>query len=259
MLALARDCMHHFVDNPDDDRPPLHFPVSIDALSLPPQAAAAAPGGPRICASAQVARAIVDGLEAGAFAPGQRLIEADLCQRFSVGRSAVRDALQRLAARGVVTLSPNKGARIGEVTLEDALDTLELTELLLGLAARAAARGIGRPGVADAVADALARLEQAREPDDPRRFAAARKAFYATLIRAGGNQALRRVVPSVQVHVLRAQFGFSTMRAEVFDEFRAIGAAVLAGDPGRAERHGREHVRRIRERMERTTTTGTKE
>ena len=259
MLALATNSVHHFVDNPANNRPPPLFPLSIDALALPPQSAPAEPDDARACASAQVARAIVDGLEAGAFAPGQRLVEADLCQRFGVGRSAVRDALQRLAARGVVTLSPNKGARIGEVTLADALDTLELTELLLGLAARTAARGIGRQGVAQAVADALAQLEQAREREDPRRFAAARKAFYATLIRCGGNQALRRVLPSVQVHVLRARFGFSTMHAEVFDEFRAIGAAVLAGDPERAERLGREHVRRIRERMEPTTTTGTRE
>ncbi|GAA4405112.1 FCD domain-containing protein [Quisquiliibacterium transsilvanicum] len=229
--------------------------MTIEALSLRPQSAPAQPGDARTCASAQLARAIVDGLEAGGFAPGQRLVEADLCERFGVGRSAVRDALQRLAARGVVTLSPNKGARISEVTLADALDTLELTELLLGLAARTAARSVSGQGVAEAVGNALRQLEQARELDDPRRFAAARKAFYATLIRAGGNQALRRVLPSVQVHVLRARFGFSTMQAEVFDEFRAIGAAVLAGDPERAERLGREHVRRIRERMEQNTTT----
>ena len=263
MLAMARISTHHFVDNPGDDRPAPPIPVNIDTLFLRPPPSSAQPRDARACGSAHLARAIVDGLEAGAFAPGQRLVEADLCQRFGVGRSVVRDALQRLAARGVVTLSPNRGARISELTLEDALDTLELTELLLGLAARTAARGIGRQGVAEAVRDALARLEEARERDDPARFAAARKAFYSTLVRTGGNQALRRVVPSVEVHVLRARFGFSTMRAEIFEEFRAIGDAVLQGDPERAERLGREHVRRIRERLERsterTTTTETQE
>lgn len=211
------------------------------------------------CASATLARAIVAGLEAGSYAPGQRLIEADLCARYGVGRSAVRDALQRLAARGVVTLSPNRGARISELTIEDALDTLELTELLLGLAARTAARAVGRPGVPEAVGAAIEAVAQARARHDPMRFAEARKDFYAALVRAGGSQALRRVLPSVQVHVLRAQFGFSTMQDEVFEEFRAIADAVLAGDPERAEALGREHVRRIRARMQTDTTTDTRE
>ena len=230
-----------------------------DLTAQPATAVHPDPGERPACASARLARAIVAGLEAGSYAPGQRLIEADLCERYGVGRSAVRDALQRLAARGVVTLNPNRGARISELTLDDALDTLELTELLLGLAARTAARAIDRPGASEAVAAAIEGVAQARAGHDPLRFAQARKAFYAALVRAGDNQALRRVLPSVQVHVLRAQFGFSTMQDEVFEEFRAIADAVLAGDPERAEALGREHVRRIRARMQTHTTTDTRE
>ncbi len=224
------------------------------------QPAASDPARPASpCASDQVARGIVTALETGGFAPGQRLIEADLCLRFGVGRSAVRDALQRLAAQGVVELSPNRGARISEISVASALDTLEVTELLLGLAARTAARAGADPAAMQRIRQALAQVDAVSADTDPAGFAAARKAFYGALIRAGGNQALRRIVPTVQVHVLRAQFGFNALQAQLCEDFRAIGAAVLAGNPETAERLGREHVRRIRARIEETTTRHTKE
>jgi len=65
-------------------------------------------------------------LEHGKIVPGQRLIEADLCARFDVGRNAVREALHRLEEVGVVELSRHRGATVIEHSIEDALQALEL-------------------------------------------------------------------------------------------------------------------------------------
>jgi DNA-binding GntR family transcriptional regulator len=92
--------------------------------------------------AADIARIVVEGLEAGEFSPGQRMVEADLCLRFGVGRQIVREALQHLHAIGVVALEPNRGAHIIHVTRDQAVMTLELTELLFGLVSRTAARRI---------------------------------------------------------------------------------------------------------------------
>src|SRR5580693_8157934 len=110
----------------------------MDAMTL---AVATARSESTVSASQAVVEGVIAALGEGRLSPGQRLVEADLCLRFGVGRNAVREALQRLVSEGVVELSRHKGATIREISPEQALQVLELTELLVGLAARAAARG----------------------------------------------------------------------------------------------------------------------
>ncbi len=44
--------------------------------------------------------------------PGQKLKIEELCERFSAGSSAVREALSRLAADGFVVVEPQRGFRV---------------------------------------------------------------------------------------------------------------------------------------------------
>ena len=82
---------------------------------------------------------ILEALEAGTFKPGDRLVEAELAERFGVSRTPVREALQRLETQAMVT-------RDGRSLIVASLDHNELSELyvvraeLEGLAARLAAR-----------------------------------------------------------------------------------------------------------------------
>ena len=52
-------------------------------------------------------------------APGARLREEELAQAFGVSRTLVRQALHKLAQDGVITLRPNRGARVPEPTRRD--------------------------------------------------------------------------------------------------------------------------------------------
>ena len=54
----------------------------------------------------RVESAIVEGL----YPPGSRLPQDELCDRFGVSRTPVREALRKLQARNVVVVIPNKGA-----------------------------------------------------------------------------------------------------------------------------------------------------
>jgi DNA-binding GntR family transcriptional regulator len=84
----------------------------------------------------QLEEAIVE----GHFEPGARLDEVRLAERFGVSRTPVREALQQLAAEGLVTIRPRRGAvvaapGVGElVALFEAMAELEST--CAGLAAR---------------------------------------------------------------------------------------------------------------------------
>ena len=62
-----------------------------------------------------VYRGILHALETGAVSPGQRLIESELAAHFGVGRNAIREAMQKLAARGVIDLQRNRSASIRQM------------------------------------------------------------------------------------------------------------------------------------------------
>ena len=83
--------------------------------------------------------AITDGVKDGRYAPGQRLVEADLTAELGVSRGPLREALGRLAAEGVLELEPYRGAVVRRLTREDVEDLFSVREVLEGEAARLAA------------------------------------------------------------------------------------------------------------------------
>lgn len=71
----------------------------------------------------------------GKYPGGTFLIEGELCEKFSVSRTPVREALIRLAQDGFVELIPNRGAYIPHVTLSDISEICQLRAANEGLAA----------------------------------------------------------------------------------------------------------------------------
>lgn len=61
-----------------------------------------------------------DMIFAGELQPDVRVPEKDLCQRFSISRTPLREALKVLASEGLITLLPNRGARVTRLTPGDA-------------------------------------------------------------------------------------------------------------------------------------------
>jgi len=197
----------------------------------------------------RVVEAILRGIRRGFYVPGQRLIEADLTRDLGVSRGPVREALKRLAAEGVLTLTRHRGAYVRALSREEVRDTLVVLEVLTGLIARLAAAHVGEGPGAQKVRQAKTRLLAFRDDGGSAAFLDERRHFYDTLIEIGGNKQLMRIMPLMQIHLLRMQFqSYITPRdrERQFEEYEAITAAVLSGDPKRAERAARLHLRRTR-------------
>jgi len=82
--------------------------------------------------------ALREGIRAGRYVPGQRLVEADLAAEIGVGRNSLREAFSRLASEGLVLIEPHRGASIRRRTRAEVAQLYDLSEDLEGrpLAAR---------------------------------------------------------------------------------------------------------------------------
>ncbi len=202
----------------------------------------------------QVVRALIEGVKTGRYVPGQRLIEADLTQELKVSRGPVREALKRLAAEGLVSLVPHRGAYIRKLSRREVHDILVIQEHLTGLAARLAAEQIERDGNRARFVEALERLLSFRNRSDSAAFLDERAQFYENLVSIGGNRELSRFVPVMQIHLLRMQFQqhlTESDRERQFQEYETLAEHILASKPQKAERAMQQHIRRTRLSIER--------
>jgi DNA-binding GntR family transcriptional regulator len=62
--------------------------------------------------------------------PETRLVESELCQIFGLGRTRLREVLQRLAYERVVTLSRNRGAMVSKPTVREAREVFAARRVL---------------------------------------------------------------------------------------------------------------------------------
>lgn len=217
--------------------PPL--PDSPDTGADAPQSAADA-----------VFHGIVQGLAQQRFVPGQRLVEVDLAAQFGVSRNSVREALQRLAAQGLVDLFRNKGAAIRTLSPQETLEVLDVAERMTGLLARSAARAVAAGAPRAPIEDALARLHEADRGQDQDVFASARRALYRALLATSGSRELRRLLPTIHMPIVYAQHRPATLQRIRMRDYRAMCEAVLQGDEDAADAAGMQHVRNVREAIE---------
>jgi DNA-binding GntR family transcriptional regulator len=218
------------------------------------QGAVAAQGRPRrsagqdappLSSSDIVYRGVIRGLYEQRYLPGQRLVEADLNRQFNVSRSSIREALARLTSAGVITHVPHRGACIRVLSRADVADVLQVVELMIGLAARGAARHIAEPGHSERLRgryDALAAFDWVENFE---RFLDEREEFYRALLQLSGNKELIRVFPAMQVHIMRLQLRGWNRAGDAMRklDYANLTRAILSGDEGRAEEAGRLHVR----------------
>lgn len=85
----------------------------------------------------------------GNLADGARIPERQLCERFGISRTPLREALKVLAAEGLVELLPNRGARVRQLSEHDLTELFDLMGGLESLAGRLACEVIRDEEIAE--------------------------------------------------------------------------------------------------------------
>ena len=129
-------------------------------------------------------------------APGEVLADKALTERFDIGRTPLREALQRLAREGLVVHLPNRGMFVSEITADSVQQIYEFRALIDGHAVRLAATCASASEMDDLTALQEA-LVDATERDDIDTFVVMDRLFYEVLAQSARNVYLAEVIPRI--------------------------------------------------------------
>ena len=99
--------------------------------------------------AAPIAERLRERIIEGELKPGARLNERLLCEQLRVSRTPLREALRRLAHDGLVTLVPNRGAFVSEMSKQWVRESFEIMGALEALAAELACDAIRDDEIAE--------------------------------------------------------------------------------------------------------------
>jgi len=178
----------------------------------------------------------------GEFRPGARLVESRLSEEMAVSRIPIREALRALAAEGLVTIEPRRGASVAVLSDELAYNMVEVRAALEGLNARLAAERRDD----DAIAELQTILEegmQAAEREDTNACRHLNRVFHETLATVTGNPVLMDLMNSLRDRTALV-FAPSNMRRvkENWADHAQILRAVIAGNVELAGLLATQHV-----------------
>ncbi|MBP3037773.1 GntR family transcriptional regulator [Arthrobacter sp. zg-ZUI100] len=202
----------------------------------------------------QVAGAIRAAIMNGELVPAQRLVEADLCTQFGASRSAVRSALAELAVEGVVERVQNRGARVRSVSVEEAVEIIEVRGALEALCARKAAERITPEQVTE-LRKLAAEMSQAVATGELARYSATNSELHRRIVEISGQGTAGATIERLRAQNVRHQFRLAAQpgRASVsLPEHVEIVEAICAGNAAEAARMMEAHMTSIADAIRRS-------
>ncbi|MFZ0048648.1 MAG: GntR family transcriptional regulator [Streptosporangiaceae bacterium] len=194
-----------------------------------------------------VTEALRAAILAGEFAPRQRLVEIDLCERFGTSRFILRSALSELAAQGLVEFQRNRGARVRDVSLAEAIEITQVRILLEGMLAARAAERVTRADAAGLRA-LLREMRAAVQKSELLTYSELNARLHGAIRDIAAHETASRLLRQLRDQTVRHQFSLSLVpgRPTVsMPQHEAIVAAITAREPEEAEQAMRAHLQSV--------------
>jgi DNA-binding GntR family transcriptional regulator len=180
----------------------------------------------------------------GELAPGTRLEEQELAERFNVSRTPVRETLRLLEASGLIEMRARQGAVVATLTIPKLIEMFQVMAELEGLCARNVSRRVS-PARLREMETAHKTCVDAVAANDPEGFYEANRVFHELIYTASNNQFLEEMTRSLRNRVApyRRYVTYQPGRMmESLDEHARVLVAIRKGDGDAAHAAMREHV-----------------
>ncbi|HEV8105283.1 MAG TPA: GntR family transcriptional regulator [Gaiellaceae bacterium] len=181
----------------------------------------------------------------GRLEPGTELTEVALAEQLGVSRGPLREAIGRLAAEGLVSVSPRRGAVVRSLSKEEFLQLYQVREALERMAMQLAVLRL-----TDEEFDGLTALNEEMAAhaagNKVEAFFEANLAFHARLLEASGNEKLQELYRQLLGQLGRYRLRSLTLRGNLqrsVSEHKTILRAARRGDAERAAQLMAEHIR----------------
>jgi DNA-binding GntR family transcriptional regulator len=207
----------------------------------------------------EIAFRLAEGILEGEYRPGDRIMPNDVCLRFGVSRTPVREALRKLQAQKLIVFTPNKGATVRIPTSDELREGWAIRAELEGFATELACSGTSEETLEElnraqssieSAWQALATEDGLREDDElklHKKIRLGNEDFHATILRAAHNDQLRTICESLQSYLpkdyaWRATLHSNAIHALFVDEHRAIYDAIAQGSKSAARKAMSAHI-----------------
>ena len=156
-------------------------------------------------ATDEVHQALRDAILTRVFAPGQRLNVEDLSADLGVSFTPVRQALQLLAAEGLIVIQPRSGTYVATLSPRDVEETFDIRRALECLAAETAVVNATEEDI-DAARALLERLAVPVESEQDRtNHQVANTELHHLIVRLSGNRRLTEMYDGLNAHLTIAR------------------------------------------------------
>lgn len=169
-------------------------------------------------------------------APGSAVSEAMLSQRIGIGRTPIREALQRLGRERLVTILPRRGVLVSDIDVKRQLRLLELRREVERLVARCAARR-ATPEERAQFVELADQFEKAARRNDDITFMRVDRAFNELCLTAARNEFTASAMGQMQALSRRFWYHHYKQAADMPETAQLhadIARGIAAGDEKRA-------------------------
>ncbi len=173
---------------------------------------------------------ILESLRSGAYQPGDRLREEEVCQALGISRTPVREALRKLESDGIIEHQPRIGAIIRGLSHTEVVELYEMRRILERAAAEMAAKH-GTEAEFDTLEAMNDRIETER--DNPTLGASINQEFHQCLYLAARNRFLLETARALNNSLLLlgpTTYSNPSRIDVVVKQHREIIDALRAGD-----------------------------
>lgn len=193
----------------------------------------------------RVFETLSDAIVEGRLAPGEHISDKEIAEALHISRTPAREALRHLSWLGLVEVLPNRFTRVSVVGHDTIAHTLEFAGMQAGVAIHLAMQRMDTEALQQAI-HLVDRVIAASDVDDEAGVLIGARALMVFLTRQSGNPIFAEAMEAVNLLVTRnlrtarIVLGSPDARAT---SYRAMRAAMLAGDAGAAEQFFRRQYR----------------
>jgi DNA-binding GntR family transcriptional regulator len=190
--------------------------------------------GPRSELAADRAHASIrDEILHGRLAPGTMLSENDLAAGLGMSRTPVRSALTRLQDEGWVTIYPQRGALVREISEDELRESTDVRHALESAGILRAVPEL-RERLADQLAENVERQARALDRDDFAEFTTLAMRFHRSFVEMAGNATMLAIYDKLQdrqqLSILRSSQRITDEPQQILAEHRRLLGDARRGD-----------------------------